>query len=88
MAMKIGSKYRFDELHLRHWEQMAIASNLAAPQVKKRVLEIAEALPSLATQLRSQFDSKGLGHPVLDKILVYKETLKEAVNKASNEMKK
>lgn len=69
MAMKIGSKYHFDELHVRHWEQMAIASNLAAPQVKKRVLEIAEALPSLAAQLKSQFDSKDLGHPVLDKIL-------------------
>jgi serine/threonine-protein kinase HipA len=35
MAMKIGSKFRFDELHARHWVQMAEAAQLGAPQLKE-----------------------------------------------------
>jgi serine/threonine-protein kinase HipA len=69
MAMKIGSKYRFDELHVRHWDQMAEECHLGAPQLKRRVLEIASQLPNLAKRLRTQFEAKSWGHPVLVKIV-------------------
>jgi serine/threonine-protein kinase HipA len=69
MAMKIGSKYRFDELHARHWVQMAEAAQLGAPQLKRRVLEIAGELPHLAKKLQAQFESKGWGHPIIAKIV-------------------
>lgn len=69
MAMKIGSKYRFDELHARHWVQMAEAAQLGAPQLKGRVLEIAGELPHLAKELQAQFESKGRGHPIIAKIV-------------------
>jgi serine/threonine-protein kinase HipA len=68
MAMKIGSKYRFDELHARHWVQMAEAAQLGAPQLKRRVLEIAGKLPRLAIGLQTQFEAKGWGHPIIAKI--------------------
>jgi serine/threonine-protein kinase HipA len=69
MAMKIGSKYRFDELHARHWVQMAEAAQLGAPQLKRRVLEIAGKLPHLAKVLQARFESKGWGHPIISKIV-------------------
>lgn len=69
MAMKIGSKYRFDELHVRHWDQMAEECHLGAPQLKRRVLEIASQLPNLAKRLKTQFEAKSWGHPVLVKIV-------------------
>jgi len=69
MAMKIGSKYRFDELHARHWGQMAEAAQLGAPQLKRRVLVIVGQLPHLAKGLQARFESKGWGHPIIAKIV-------------------
>lgn len=69
MAMKIGSKYRFDELHARHWVQMAEAAQLGAPQLKRRVLEIASELPNLAKELQAKFESKGWSHPIIAQIV-------------------
>lgn len=68
MAMKIGSKYRFHELHARHWVQMAQMAQLGAPQLKRRVLEIAGKLPHLAIGLQTQFEAKGWGHPIIAQI--------------------
>lgn len=68
MAMKIGSKYRFEELHARHWMQMAEVAQLGAPQVKRRVLEIANELPVLAKRLQTQFEVKSWSHPIIDRI--------------------
>jgi serine/threonine-protein kinase HipA len=68
MAMKIGSKYRFHELHTRHWVQMAQAAQLGAPQLKRRVLEIAGKLPYLAIGLQTQFEAKGWGHSIIAEI--------------------
>jgi serine/threonine-protein kinase HipA len=56
MAMKIGSQYKFNEVHARHWEQFAEEAGLAKPQAKKRILELAKSLPIKARQL--QADSK------------------------------
>lgn len=68
MAMKIGSKYRFDELHARHWVQMAEAAQLGAPQLKRRVLEIAGELPNLTKELQVKFEAKGWSHPIITQI--------------------
>lgn len=69
MAMKIGSKYHFDELHARHWVQMAEAAQLGAPQLKRRVLEIAGQLPNLAKGLQAQFEAKGWRHSIISQIM-------------------
>jgi serine/threonine-protein kinase HipA len=69
MAMKIGSKYRFDQLHPRHWAQMAEAAQLGAPQLKRRVREIASQLPNLAKGLQAHFKARDLSHPILGQIV-------------------
>lgn len=69
MAMKIGSTYRFTEVHLRHWERFATEAGLSPAQVKKRVLNIAQRLPDLAAKTSVIFEAEGNSHTILDKIM-------------------
>lgn len=54
MAMKIGSKYIFDEIQARHWGQFAEAAGLAKAQTRKRILALAKLLPTAARTLYSE----------------------------------
>jgi serine/threonine-protein kinase HipA len=69
MAMKIGSKYRFTEVQLRHWERFATAAGLSPAQVKKRILNIAKRLPGLAEKTITVFEAEGNGHSILNKVM-------------------
>jgi serine/threonine-protein kinase HipA len=67
MAMKLGSKYRFDEIQPRHWEQFATATGLSGAQTKKRVLRMAQQLPSIAREV--QMFPQFAGQPIVDRIV-------------------
>jgi serine/threonine-protein kinase HipA len=69
MAMKIGSKYRFTEVQLRHWERFATEAGLSPAQVKKRILNIAGRLPDLAAKTIALFEAEGNGHTILPQIM-------------------
>jgi serine/threonine-protein kinase HipA len=69
MAMKIGSKYRFKDIFLRHWDRLAEVSGLSPAQARKRVLEIARQLPQLAHELQETFRKQEIAHPILGKII-------------------
>ena len=69
MAMKIGSKYRFTELQTPHWERFAVEAGLSPAQVKKRVLHIAQRLPTLAQTQWVAWQAQGYSHPVLGRIV-------------------
>jgi serine/threonine-protein kinase HipA len=69
MAMKIGSKYKFTEVQVRHWEQFAQAAGLSPAQVKKRILTLARQLPAEAASLRSMFATRNLDHDILGEIV-------------------
>lgn len=69
MAMKIGSKYRFTEVQLRHWERFAAEAGLSPTQVKKRILNIARRLPDLATKTIAVFVAEGNSHAILHQIM-------------------
>lgn len=53
MAMKVGSKYKFSEVQARHWEQFAEGVGLAKAPAKRRILELAKALPIAARKLQA-----------------------------------
>ena len=53
MAMKLGSKYIFTEVQAQHWQQFAQAAGLSWAQTKKRVLRMAQDLPTAARQLQA-----------------------------------
>ncbi len=66
MAMKLGSKYKFSEVQLRHWEQFAEAAGLARAQTRKRILGMAQALPSAARTLQAK--PMFAGEPLIEQI--------------------
>lgn len=66
MAMKLGSKYKFSEVQLRHWEQFAEAAGLARAQTRKRILGMAQALPRAARTL--QATPMFTGEPLIEQI--------------------
>jgi serine/threonine-protein kinase HipA len=53
MAMKIGSRYKYNEVQARHWDQLAEGVGLARAQAKRRILELAKSLPLAARKLQS-----------------------------------
>jgi serine/threonine-protein kinase HipA len=69
MAMKIGSQYRFAQVHTRHWEQFATSAGLSPAQVKRRLREMATSLPAMAHAMQARFQTDGNQHPVLGQIV-------------------
>ena len=69
MAMKIGSKYKFSEVEVRHWEQFAESVGLSKAQTKKRILEIATLLPIAARQLQSNSNYAFAGEAIVEQIV-------------------
>jgi serine/threonine-protein kinase HipA len=67
MAMKLGSKYKFSEVQGRHWDQFAEGAGLARAQTRKRVLELAHAMPVAARKL--QATALFEGNPVVAQIV-------------------
>lgn len=68
MAMKIGSKYKFSEVEARHWEQFAEGAGLAKAQARRRILELASALPRAARALQSDRAHGFSGNGVVETI--------------------
>lgn len=68
MAMKIGNKYRFSEVQARHWEQFAQDAGLARAQARRRILELARALPATARQLQADARHGFTGNVVVERI--------------------
>ncbi len=68
MAMKIGSKYKFSEVHARHWDQFAEGAGFTKAQAKRRVLELAKSLPATARKLQSDPGQSFVGNAVVEQI--------------------
>lgn len=69
MAMKLGSKYKFSEVEMRHWEQFASAAGLSGAQTRKRILELAHQLPMVAQKLRNSPDHNFSKNQVIEQII-------------------
>ncbi len=69
MAMKLGSKYKFSEVEMRHWEQFASAAGLSGAQTRKRILELAHQLPVAAQKLRNSPDHNFSQNQVIEQIV-------------------
>jgi serine/threonine-protein kinase HipA len=70
MAMKIGSKYKFSEVQARHWEEFAQSAGLARAQTRKRILELAKALPLAARSLQQTGGTPYSGSAVVERVVV------------------
>ena len=91
MAMKIGSKYKFSEVHARHWEQFAKSIGITKAQAKRRILELARLLPTTARKLQSDPRHSFAGNAVVEQInsLIEKRcalTLRRLTDTASSKL--
>jgi len=69
MSMKIGGHYKFSDIYPRHWERFAQSADLSAPQVRRRLLELAQRLPQAAHKLREEFADRDQRRPIIDQIV-------------------
>ena len=70
MAMKIGSQYKFSEVHARHWEQFAEEAGLTKSQAKKRIVGLAKSLPFTARQLQADPFKGFVQREVVERIIL------------------
>lgn len=68
MAMKIGSKYKFSEVHARHWEQFAESAGFTKAQARRRIVEVAMSLPVTAGKLQREAEHGFAGNAVVERI--------------------
>ncbi|OJW49954.1 MAG: hypothetical protein BGO67_11440 [Alphaproteobacteria bacterium 41-28] len=68
MAMKIGGKYKPEEVMLRHWHQLVPDTQLARNAIEKDLKKFANDLPKKALSLSKKLKKKGLPSPIYEKI--------------------
>lgn len=68
MAMKLGSKYKFSEVQARHWEQFALEAGLPPAQVRRRILQLAQKLPTAARKLQALSNGGVASSPIVENI--------------------
>jgi serine/threonine-protein kinase HipA len=69
MAMKLGSKYKFNDVQSRHWDQFAEATGLSVAQTRQRVLTLSNKLPLAANQLEQRQESEFTHNPLVRHII-------------------
>lgn len=68
MAMKIGGKYKPDDVFLRHWQRIVPGTEMAKKNIEKQLRALAEHTQNQAIILRKTFKQDGLSSPVIDDI--------------------
>jgi serine/threonine-protein kinase HipA len=61
--------YRSGKLGLSHCQRFAQGANLSPPQVRCRLLDLAQRLPQAAHKLRDDFADRGQATPLIDRII-------------------
>lgn len=67
--MKIGGKYRFDQLLPRHWQQFAAAAGLGEAQTLKRLRQLSVKVPKAAHELQANGAFPYAGAAIVEQIV-------------------
>jgi serine/threonine-protein kinase HipA len=69
MAMKIGGKYKPEDVFLRHWHRIVQDTAAAKRNLEKQMQETAKACLEKAENLKSDLEKDDIRSPVFDDIL-------------------
>lgn len=70
MAMKIGSKYKFKEVGIRHWEKLGVALGFRPDFVRRQIVTINNDVAKAATSLFGKLNGNPeTASPVYEKIM-------------------
>ena len=67
LAMKVGGKYRIEDIVGRHWRKLAVDVGLREDHVMARVRHLAERLPEAVERVIAQAHHDGVDHPIVDR---------------------
>lgn len=82
MAMKVGSKYRAEEVLERHWEQLAKEINYRYLSLKKLLYEIANKISNGLEEEAKFLRGQKIDHPIILKIIEFIKSNIEQVFKS------
>ena len=68
LAMKVGGKYRIDDIVGRHWRKLAVDVGLREDRVVERVRDVAERLPGVVEKVTARAHRDGVDHPIVDRL--------------------
>jgi serine/threonine-protein kinase HipA len=68
LAMKIGSKYRVEEIVLRHWREWAKEAKVDPDAVVARIASMVARFPDALDRTRMKMCDQGLTHPIIDRL--------------------
>lgn len=68
LAMRIGGKYRLNEIRGREWRKFASEENLDPEEVFAVLRRFASAIPDFVVEVRQQLQSEGLQHNLLERL--------------------
>jgi serine/threonine-protein kinase HipA len=68
MAMKIGGKYRPEDVLLRHWYRLVLDTQLARKTMERDLKKFATELPKRALALSKTLEKEGTFSPIYEKI--------------------
>lgn len=69
LAMKIADRYRIQSIGRREWLKIASQLQLASGALLERIVNMAEAIPELATEIGNVLVRSGLSSPLIDRLV-------------------
>jgi serine/threonine-protein kinase HipA len=69
LAMKIGDEYKLSQIGLRQWQKFARAMRFDADKVRARLVEMAEQLPDLVTNVHTHAQKDGLDNATVGRLV-------------------
>jgi serine/threonine-protein kinase HipA len=68
MAMKIGGKYKPDDVFIRHWHRLVTNTQAARSNLEKLLYTLAQRTLECSAELKQRFDQQGLKTNIIDDI--------------------
>lgn len=81
MAMKIGGRYKADELCLRHWHRLVPDTKAAKANLEKQLATLSEKCVKQSETLKSDLENQGVSSKVFESIC-------EIIQKRANDIKR
>lgn len=68
MAMKIGGKYKPEEVFLRHWHRIVPDTATSQNILNKELVYMAKKIPEISLELQKQLSTKYFSSPMVKRI--------------------
>lgn len=84
MAMKIGGKYKPNEVFMRHWHKIVADTKSAKRNLEKQLLLLSHKTLEQAYALKDNFEKSGINSPIFAKICKLIETRSKRIRNQLN----